>query len=53
MKKYGFEYMTPEWRLYDLESGRIIVRDKDGEAFWNTVINTCSSLNEIEGFHFG
>jgi hypothetical protein len=51
-KKYGFDYVTPNWRLYDLESGIIIAWDNDGEAFWNRVINTCATLNEIQGFHF-
>lgn len=53
-KRYGFDYMPPNWRLYDLESGRLVVMDEDAETFWETVTR-CKGipLTKIEGFYLG
>lgn len=51
-KKYGMNFRTPNWRLYDLESGKIIVQAENGYKFWDTVVK-CKGINltEIKGFY--
>jgi len=52
-KKYGFDYVSPNWRLFDLESGMVIVRDTDGEAFWARVKGFYGiTFSEIQGYGF-
>lgn len=47
-----FEFNPPVWRLYDLESGKLIAQDKGPEQFWGTVITSKGvNLSNIEGFY--
>jgi len=52
-KKYGLDYVTPNWRLYDLESGSIVAQDENGVVFWDKVKAVTDLYEEIEGFDFG